>query len=227
MGVVVCLVFLCQTQLRAELIEIDDKGLFSATVNGTTTIDFESLSIPSNSYTTPSGNTTLVMSNVTFYDSVAIYEVNGTGFSLGDGSQYIQGNGYAPMTATLQTGYSAAGSDVFEPSPPSGSAKTETGTVTASNGDKLDFSISVPAGTGNPSEVFLGFIETAPGASISSITYDNPNDPGIDNFTYGSVNIVAFDAATAPLPSGFAAGLVLLSATLAYAILNRRVVRTR
>ena len=190
----------CQIS-RADIIEITTRAQFNALASGQTTITFESLAVPTNSFV--NYGSSIALDGVTFADTRNEYGVNGSAFGLGDGSTYLQGDGHGSQNVTLPTLVSAVGSDIFN----TGSmSETETGTVTDSTGATFNFSAIAPAGTGSPSVAFLGFLDTTPGATIESIVYNSPADqqlPALDNFSFGT-------AVAAPLPSAASCGLVLL-----------------
>jgi hypothetical protein len=208
------LMMACQVS-RADIIEIATRAQFNVLASGQTTITFESLAVPTNSFV--NYGSSIVLDGVTFADSRNEYGVNGSAFGPGDRSTYLQGDGHSSQNVTLPTLVSAVGSDIFN----TGSTpETETGTVTDSTGATFNFSAIAPAGTGSPSVAFLGFLDTTPGATIESIVYDSPADqelPALDNFSFGT-------AVAAPLPSAAAGALPLLGGLGLITLARRRVV---
>jgi hypothetical protein len=204
--------------VKAALLQFDSRTAFDLAVSDQTTEDFENLgaSAASSGYVALPASFTdgpLTIDNGTA-DTYAVYK--GAFGGANDGSTYLlpDGSGTGEVFSLASGTATALGLDIFS----TGSAETDSGVVTLSQGQPVDFTASAPVGDGSPSDVgFVGFVETTPGVSILSIGFpsaDNTSD-AFDNVSFGTV--------VAPEPSVF---VMLLGGVSAF-FLFRKLRKTR
>ena len=171
----------------AALIEIDSGVFFTATTTADMVITFEGADTSATAGYTGLGKTA-IFSGVTFTDSVNMYAVtSGFGAVNNNGNTYLAFDGGGNGNAALPTKKTAVGFTLYS----DGAQALATLQITTSDGNTITVSKTPTTPNVSPAE-FLGFVETTPGVTISSVFFNknstptNNQTPSIDNFTYGT-----------------------------------------